>query len=270
MGPYTAIKQLGINLPEGGTTSEVCPFCNGGVSSERSFSLTREGFDLLFMCHRAKCGRKGKVFLGTKPSESTHAPAAAPRLYTGEVRQLTEDEAQILWNRYHLGYPDIRRHGLTVDSLNGRLMVPVKDAGGSIRGFEGRRLVREGEAYRGAKTLHFRHKPADVWQGYFFPVKEREHKVVVVVEDTISAMKVSRQFPCVSIMGSHIRQEALADITKALPKHVIKIALDKDATDKALGFIREHKFYYPNLAAIILEKDMKYLDDGEIQQKVLS
>jgi hypothetical protein len=270
LGPYAAIKAEGAGLGDGVTSSVVCPFCSGGKTKEVSFSLTREGMNLLYLCHRATCGRKGRVWLGEKPPEQAQKPSFTPRIFDSPTRILTDDEMGILWNSYRLGYPDVNRHGLRASiSAVARLVVPVRAPDGRVRGFETRWLVPKGGTGHGAKTLHYRHTE-DPWQGWFFPRDEREYKVVVMVEDVLSAIKVSRQFPAVSVMGSYVDRPRIMEVIKTSPRACIKLALDKDATGKALEFKEKFRFFVPDLQVVPLDRDMKYMDDDEIRDRVLT
>lgn len=274
MGPFSAIKAEGALLADGRTTSCVCPFCHGGRNDDRSFSITREGMNLLYMCHRATCARKGRVFLGALPENNSHATPASftPRIFDTPTRILTEEEAGILWDRYRLGYPDINRYGLRATiSDTPRLVVPVRSISGAIRGYETRWLVPQGGQGKGAKTLHYRHID-EPWMGWFFnpgvfrgaPPK----KTVVLVEDVLSAIKVSRQFVCVSLMGSHLSDAHVTELAKMCRGFEIVLALDRDAADKAVKFVKRYNVILPELVAIFIEKDMKYMNDDEIYDKV--
>lgn len=267
MGPFSAIKAEGSALTDGRTASTVCPFCGGGHGGETSFSITREGMNLLYMCHRAKCARKGRVFLGVLPEKGTPKPTFTPRVFDSPTRTLTSEEADILWNRYRLGYPDINRFGLLATvSDEPRLVVPVRSIGGVTRGYETRWLVPQGGRGHGAKTLHYRHVD-DPWMGWFFPL-QADSRVVILVEDVLSAIKVSRQFICVSLMGSHLSQEHVNELRRAVGGFRILLALDKDASEKSVQFVKKYQVHIPNLEAIFLEKDMKYMDNAEIRNYV--
>lgn len=74
-----ALKKRGVNLPKMEElavntqhNSLICPFCEGGQSNDRSFSIKFEDPDLvLWNCFRGKCGEKGRHSLaGTKPFPS--------------------------------------------------------------------------------------------------------------------------------------------------------------------------------------------------------
>lgn len=49
-------------------------------------------------------------------------------------------------------------------------------------------------------------------------------------------------------------------------KKEIILALDRDATSKALKFIVEWRFLAPNFRAVPLSKDLKYSTDSEIKE----
>lgn len=48
------------------------------------------------------------------------------------------------------------------------------------------------------------------------------------------------------------------------------LALDRDATEKALKFIIEWRFLAPNFRAVPLSKDLKYSPDNHIREILLA
>lgn len=66
----------------------------------------------------------------------------------------------------------------------------------------------------------------------FFPQEHPEHDVVVLVEDYISAIKVSRVTNCMPLWGSAVSQEVIYRLTKMFKR--AKIWLDPDMKEKSI------------------------------------
>jgi DNA primase len=192
-----------------------------------------------------------------------------PRWFKGETRLLNSEERELLFARYGLSIDDIKRHRLAVctdKGVNeGRLVVPIFNLGGTIRGYELR--VFSGFISDVPKTLHYKHLD-EPWIGWFSAnVPYNEKLPVVLVEDAISAMKVAHQFVAVSLMGCNLSMTDLFEIEKATDN--IILALDKDASAKALAFKNKYRFIAPNLRVMLLDgPDLKELTDGRINEMV--
>ena len=193
-----------------------------------------------------------------------------PRWFREETRLLNSEERELLWARYGLSIDDIRRHRLAIctaeGSVNyGRLVIPIFNLGGNIRGYE-LRIFASGIS-EAPKTLHYKHLD-EPWIGWFSANVPYNPKLpVILVEDVISAMKVAHQFVAVSLMGSNVSMTDLFEVEKATDN--IILALDRDASAKALAFKNKYRFIAPNLKVMLLDgPDLKELTDGRINEMV--
>lgn len=89
---------------------------------------------------------------------------------------------------------------------------------------------------------------------------------IVIVEDVFSAIKVARQYYTVCLCGTNISLDNIFEILKYSDNVVI--ALDKDATKKALEYKQKYRFICPNIQVAVLDKDLKYEPDDEIRRRV--
>ena len=269
MDPRQELKLLARGLVRGtGQSGLLCPFCHGGRTEEKSMSIhVRDDSMVLYICHRASCGKHGRIFPNGNVISSEATPQAKqwePRWFKGETRGLSAEECRVLDARFGLGLIDIRRHRLAYSEEYRRLVVPVFNTSGTIRGYELRVFNRDLSDVKEPKTLHFKHLDQP-WIGWFSNGREfSPANPVVLVEDVISAMKVAHQYVAVSLMGSHVSMDDLFEVTK-LTDNII-LALDRDATEKALGFKKKYRFLCPNLRVMILQQDLKYSTDDEIQK----
>lgn len=264
-----AFRNLGLlaaRVGKGLTRSGfVCPFCEGGRTGEKSLSITRrDDGTTLFICHRASCGRAGRIHGNGNVSHSAvgeQQVGFVPRVYTGETRQLNHSERELLSSTYGLMYSEVNYHRLSVDINTGRLVVFVLGPKGQVRG---RVLMNLPGKTAQPKSLIYKELD-EPFNGWFWTDTSEPTKLVVV-EDTISALRVARQFPAVALMGTNLSTETMFDLLK-VSEHIV-LALDRDATQKAIELRDKYKFIAPQMRVAILEKDLKWLPDSQIREKV--
>ena len=96
----------------------------------------------------------------------------------------------------------------------------------------------------------------------YYPSKSK--KIGVVVEDAISAAAVSHYYDGIAILGTHIPSNYISVLYKY---DAIYIALDKDATNKALEYQKYMNIFIPT-KIIMLEQDLKDMTKDEIEKKL--
>jgi hypothetical protein len=260
-----AVAELEIGVTD---RSVDCPWCGGGSGKERSFAVTRTSeAEARYICHRASCGRAGRIAVwgfrisGSVPSAGPEAGKSfTPRLYTGETCELGEEWHSELLERYEISPDETARVGWRQELGSGLLVCPVKSSLGLLRGFEVRRSKVQVPHVQAPKTKSYRHV-GDPWLGWY---RHPEASTTALVEDNISALKVSRHFQAICIHGSHIAQDMLLEIIGVVGNKDVVVALDADATSKAINFIAKNRFLVPNFRAVMLSKDLKYSSDSDI------
>lgn len=111
-------------------------------------------------------------------------------------------------------------------------------------------------SYGKPKALSYGKKPYQV-------LRQHKNKPIVLVEDLVSAIKVSRHYNAVSLFGTTCPKEALESLL-SVSKHLY-IWLDRDALEKALK-IRSDAFKQDFIIASLIrtELDPKNYSDNEI------
>lgn len=106
--------------------------------------------------------------------------------------------------------------------------------------------------------------------GWFVSSEQRwespSWKNVLLVEDVVSAMRAADFIPAVALLGCNLSLEKLMEILKVTDD--IYLALDRDATGKALAFQRMYSFVAPEMKVIPLDYDLKNLADKQIEEKL--
>lgn len=269
------IAMAGAALDEGETVRDVvCPFCLGGQSKEKAFALTREGNIFKYICHRASCGKKGYVdrrgslVAPDKTDESKTVPVKnEARKYYGTFSALENNQVRLLCSKYGLTPNELSTHGVKYAPQAKRYAWPVYGPHWQLRGY----MLHSLENYR-PKWDGYKYLTDEPWMCWY---KRPGAKFIgpgdplVVVEDQISALKVSRQYEAAALLGvelNHLKIQELLDRGRPMVW-----ALDADAYNKAIRTINEWRFYLNKQARVVqLSKDLKYEPDGRINSIISS
>lgn len=124
------------------------------------------------------------------------------------------------------------------------------------------------------------------WQGRYFPARkpkvytggDNNHIVllrcsnlypstVVVVEDPVSAIKVSRIADCHPLFGSNLSIHNATHLSRYYDNLILW--LDQDKTKEMIKFAERYKFLFKNIKIISTEKDPKENSDEELRRNLL-
>lgn len=241
-------------LQEGETvTGEDCPACRGGFHGDKALAVSRRDGKLLWICYRASCGFKGSSApsVGYTRTKSVSTRGATGRWIARDAEQLPERVAELLLQRYSIGPSEIVRGKL--GWADGRVVLPVMSATGEMDGSTLRSLD-------GTKPKSLSHTEPDALAWY----RNRGSDMLVIVEDQLSAIVASKYVNAVALLGTNLNQSRATEIRKARFSKVL-LALDADAFDKAVGYVRKYRSYLP-MELLRLDKDIKDSTDEEVQQ----
>ena len=184
-------------------------------SKESTLAVFRIGSKIGYRCHRACCNASGAFY------------------ERGEYVDTTSEEKPVV--------------ALSVPSEGLYSRREVLDEDGNSRGAVYRR-----------KSTTPRHLPKDInridkdWIGLHFPAP-LSGKTVIVVEDIISANRMSKYFPCVALLGVHLNENKVSYLCRLGISHII-IALDNDATRQAIKLARR---FVIQTSVLPLQRDFK-------------
>jgi hypothetical protein len=119
------------------------------------------------------------------------------------------------------------------------------------------------------------------WQGRYFPTRKPKvytggdinhitilsstgsnHNNIVVVEDPVSAIKVSRVVDCCPLFGSHLSMHKVTKLSRYYDNLILW--LDQDKTKEMIKFAERYKFLFKNVKIVSTEKDPKEYSTEEI------
>lgn len=270
---YETVSLVGEALKVGERTRQIpCPACGGGDTKEKSFSISKEEGVLYYKCWRSSCLLKpgaienttGSLIQEPKPIEFKESSKKESRPYTGILQILPKEGYDIFRDKYGLEEPDLAEGEVLWAETSDRYSFPVHSPNWERRGTS-LRLFHNRASY--PKWDHYPARTDCPWIGWYIrPSVSYRGGPIVLVEDPISALKVSRHFVCCYLNGTSLGLDALMEVIKYARFANAVLALDKDATAKAAEIIHKHRFFLGNKAfAVPVEKDPKYLDDEEIK-----
>lgn len=273
-GYESTISEFGAELPVGCTDNgRRCPFCEGGRNGDRGFSITRTSeIELKYCCHRASCGKAGVIlspgfksdYGGVHSTSQVFDKRKSPRrVYDGKTGELDSEWLSNLDKLFGLTVEDTDRYNWCLDIDTRELVVPILAPTGIQRGTELRRYkVYKG---RGPKTKIYISE--DMARMGWFRKSSFGEGPIVLVEDAISALKVSRQAEVACLLGSYLGLDHILEIVEVSGDRLVLLALDRDATSKAIEFIKDWRFIAPNFVPCPLSKeDLKYWSNEEIKE----
>lgn len=121
--------------------------------------------------------------------------------------------------------------------------------------------ARSVDPYASEKAMQRGTRPALLMGRY------KETRTLVIVEDIVSAIKVSRHYGALPLFGSHVTHDIVNKIAKS--KHIDKVIvwLDDDKVMQSRVYSRKLTLLLPTIS-VWTEKDPKDYSDDEIVEEV--
>lgn len=269
----TEVKLFANDLAVGESKQKLlCPSCGGGRSREKTFSVSRTEYGVLYNCYRAKCGESG--FVGSIPAPvlprimKLPNEKLKPREYWHSVRMPAEDDLWYFSDRFQLKPVVTTRYVRTSDY--DEYIFPIYGINGFERGYvvrqplwKGLECPRKGREGR-PKAQTFPHV-REPMQSFYVP-SEPLSEALVVVEDQVSAIKVCQAgHRAVALLGCNVDADKVREWSQLKPKEVL-IALDKDATAAAFKIAGKWGLCFHGTRVVLLERDLKDEDIDDITE----
>lgn len=256
----TLLTSEACNLEVDESIRIVCPFCN--AEHEASLGLTRTSEGLLYRCFRAKCRAKGFIssIPGTRRIDLPKKKKAfTPRIFRHDLVALPESVHKLLFDKYGLTKEETNKQGFKYEPKYDRIFMPVFDARGEEFGCITKALRRQSGVPK-SLTYFTRETPGI----HYVRGATAGGKPVCVVEDILSAVKVSRFINTVALLGTTINNEKIVELRKVTQDLILM--LDADACATALYYKKKYSFYFRNFLVIMLSKeDPKDMKEEELE-----
>ena len=248
--------------PETTSAGNVCPKCNGGRSGERSLSVGKTGTFLWWKCHRASCGFSGKERGKGGGDAVTHDERKNKVRYFKRTLIPAELKTR-LCTMYDLSPETLDRAGWSYtpdyDGYGARVIFPIFSPNGRIRGEQFR-------SYSGDEPKAF--TSVELVENAISWYKFRKYsRTLVIVEDIPSAVRIAEteRVDSLALLGTTLNHERIAEI-RGEEYTRVWVALDRDATAKAIGYKRQFDAYLKGLMIKPLDdEDVKDMNENQFE-----
>jgi hypothetical protein len=242
-----------LGLFDGESRRMTCPSCG----HKGTFSATNNNGELLWNCFHAECTVRGRtsrrittnnvdnilsIVTNNGHKKTTPCPDVPFERPKAWSRQIPEKGVEYVDSVNTSGRYDDIYHDVRHD----RLVYAIRDNDGKLVDGAGRTL-------NGSRPKWYRYGN---YRGGF---RIGTSDTAFVVEDIPSAISISDWATGYALLGTSLRDEHIKELVKF--KRVI-VALDKDATDKALTYMRALNTLVPT-GILMLDKDLKSIGDEE-------
>lgn len=261
------IKLLAERVPEGKNYAFECPFCM--ATHERKFYITREGGSIRYICLRASCGERGVLTSDGRQDTCVHKESLRTNPILVQTRQTNTLPTRrcLTWLYQAYGTTDrvLLENGLRCCHRTNSLVFPIYHYNTSgVEGYYYKQLPPELETeeykgplsnLRGRPTKCMLYWETDNFLGIYIPINSSIAETMVVVEDPLSAIKVSQLHPTLALLGTNLKEDTAAFLHQNGVRKLIWM-LDADATDKSLKFSRKYALMFDS-KIVPMKKDPK-------------
>lgn len=250
-------KLMAEGLSPGETIRQACPRCD----RDKTFTMTRkEDGAVVWNCYSAHCGYSGAMH-GTR----TNVVRTTPRQqgvtpFTGELRDLNEDERDFLRDRVGFEARHLVKSAVRYAPTEGRYAYPIVAPTGRRRGWVLRAYDGHDPRWKALTRLDVEEPHLSWYQGTEFSNR------ILIVEDIPSAVRAAVHYPgwVVAMCGGGIGPDYIREIT-AYGRSVVW-AFDGDATASALRHHRTYGICFESSIVVPLTKDLKDLSEDELKE----
>ena len=227
-----------------------CPKCG----SRDNRAVYTDGSEWCFGCHDLK---RPKQYSREKPEEKKVSPLAL----VGDI-----PEPNLSWLRSCLTDDQIEQYFQWAPSLERHVYVEMKyatdrDCDGEVAFWEARKVPKENETIRDeSKVISSGHKPFSIWG------KWKETGVVVIVEDIVSAIKLSDLVGVLCLHGSTMPWGVYQRLGNIFTIKKVFIWLDADKLSASRGMYARLVSWAKEVSIIRTPQDPKKYSIEELKE----
>lgn len=251
------IKLMATSLAVGDTVrGELCPFCEGGRTGERTFGIIRTARGALYNCFRASCGASGGVTIGgtSAPAKEVKGPKFQPRHYPYSTYDPEAIIGEYVFTKYEITPATMKYWGVKWGA--DEIVIPIRNP-------IGYKLGHVTKCFSGKKKKNDNYKASDEFPFIAFFTEGREG-TVYIVEDCLSAMKLWQMgFPSIALLGTSMSAADALYMSKYWQK--AKLLLDRDAFDVSVKIAKACNLFFDKLGVRLIDQDIKDTAQEDIE-----
>ncbi|MHC4640085.1 MAG: hypothetical protein ACYS32_00470 [Planctomycetota bacterium] len=249
--------------------------CPSNPNKDRCLVITRIEAGWKYYCHR--CGEKGvkstrsfspeeyKRWVSTSgraiPENSAVAKVTLPQGFTTDI-----PAPGLAWlYKYDLSDQDISFFNIGYTPRLNRVILPVYRDDGKLIYWQGRNLGTVTE--QSPKYCNVRAVRTDVWMDLTSDDISPEGDRVVLVEDILSAIRVSKTEPTIGLLFAYIPDPLVLSLAKEYEQ--IILWLDPDKQNRMVKRVNRYRAFGINVVMIRASQDPKFYSAKEINQKLM-
>ena len=258
-----SIKSNALDYEVDETVVGICPFCK--AAHETSLSVTRTDQGLLYNCFRAACGAKGFIssLAGTIPPDTKDIKLKKFKVheFTGELEPLPKHVKDWMFKKYELTEEELNEQGIKFCRSENRLFMPVFDYRGEEFGGISKTLTAGVKKF---KTINYFTRESNRLS--YSRSGRTGEGAIVIVEDILSAIKVSRYKRAVALLGHTLSIPQIKELRNQTDS--IILMLDGDVFHKAVQIKKKFGFYFRNFSVVYLSNglDPKDLESNKLEE----
>ena len=240
------------DIRSGETKRGGCPKCH----RHNTFTLTKTGNTTMWNCYSASCGYRGVKHNSDMSVEDIRHKMKREEVVYDRIdysdKLVFADSIRHFLRRY-----EVEEAPVLYDPIEERMVFLVHDRGEPVD------AIGKSMGWRMPKWKRYGNSTMPVVVPFDTPPKLN----LVIVEDIISAWKVCTHVPdtdAMALLGTSLSTENLNKIWKDYDN--ITIALDKDATDKAIQMSRRISIGVDKCRVVMLDIDLKDMTVEEINK----
>lgn len=246
MNPKEHVYFTGLGLEPDQQVRISCPWHN---SVDNDMVIRRSPTHISYYCFSVKCGEKGT--LPVQGSPNYNAPQGAKSVshtyYPPEGESLSLEDYRLFYDKFELTQDILQKN--YVRAYNGNYLFPLYNLQGQETGY----LVR---SYRGTGP-----KVISKWKAVQEVVRPKTcpigHSQIILVEDYISALKLSPMAEVVSLMGCNLSPKCLVALSHKYSQLVLALDPDEAGRISAAKIAGQARVLFSKITYLPLRKDVK-------------
>lgn len=251
---------------------EPCPKC--GLIQDRSgnnLGVYSDGHKWCFACSYFVPGNGTISLVDIRQSRILQLQEEIKENPNGTLTDLPRDSTCIIpssaieWlENYEISMDEVQKNKIMWSPVYQRLLFPVFNSDGSVMMWQGRYFPDKATGYVDIKKPRFLTRGTPAVIDAYFGHMESGHSCVVVVEDFISAIKVSRVCPALCLWGSELSMQRLRRIALSYPN--LYIWMDQDKAHYAAKCVIKARPYFDRVTGVFTTRDPKEYTTEEIRR----
>lgn len=176
--------------------------------------------------------------------------------YNYDIALLSTEQTQFFIDKFGLYEQEIQNNNFRFNPYRESFVYPMYDRLGYQIGVVDR-------AYNGRNPKAITYYFDDTSPSLHFPVGEKKGDAIVIVEDTISAIKSARYIDSCAVLSANLTDFNAQFLQENYNKLII--LLDGDAFSQAIKLKKQYELFFDEVIVKYLPQDIKNMNNNEVE-----